>query len=285
MCMSRSPGTSSRTVVTGVALAMWTALAVVAPWQSLAGSRSTAVAVCLSVWGWGLWTLAMIALLVPSSVSLTAVRIITPLAVIASIASTDVVAVFSAVVVAVIVQSSLFCDVMVQGDAYGDELRFSLRTPVPQMAPAVVAWALLVTPLVAGSLGLCSARWLWAAPVTAVGIAALAVIPRRLHRLARRWLVIVPAGVVLHDHVVLGETLMVMRSRVARTSVVDGPDEAADLTGGVMGRRLNIELTDAEKVVLSDITASMLGTTIALHVKEFSCAPRRLDAALSAVRR
>lgn len=283
--MSTSTVLSSRTVIIGVTLAMWLVLALVSPWQTLAESRSTAVGICLNVWGWGSWTVVAVALLVPSSISLTVVRIIVPVAVVASIASTEVVAIFASVVIGVIILSAMFCDVMVQGDAYGDERRFSLRTPVPQMAPAVFAWALLVSSALAGSLGLCTGKWAWAAPVSAIGVAGAAIIPRRLHRLARRWLVIVPAGVVLHDHVVLGETLMVMRSRLANVTVAAGPGEAADLTGGTLGRRLDVELIDADKVVLSDITAKLLGTTVALHVKTFSCAPRRLDAALSAVRR
>lgn len=274
----------SRTVIIGVALVMWIVLALAAPWHVLADSRSTAVAICLGAWGWGLWTVAVIALLVPSSISLTAMRVIVPVSVVASIISTGAAAIFASVVVGVIVSSAVFCDVMVQGDAYGDERRFSLRTPVPQMAPAVVAWVVLVIPTLVGSLGLCARQWTWAVPVTALGLVGVVIIPRRLHRLARRWLVIVPAGVVLHDHVVLGETLMVMRSRLAGVVVADGPDDAADLTGGVLGRRLDIELVEADKVVLSDITASILGTTVALHVKKFACAPRRMDAALSAVR-
>lgn len=285
MCMPTSTVVSSRTVIIGVALAMWILLALVSPWMVLAESRSTPVGVCLNVWGWGSWLVVAVALLVPSSISLTAVRIIVPVSVVASIASTGVVAIFASVVIGVIALSAMFCDVMVQGDAYGDERRFSLRTPVPQMAPAVVAWACLVAPALVGTLGLCAGQWQWAAPVSAIGLVAAVVIPRRLHRLARRWLVIVPAGVVLHDHVVLGETLMVTRSRLANVGVADGPGDAADLTGGVLGRRLDVELVEADKVVLSDITAKLLGTTVALHVKTFSCAPRRLDAALSAVRR
>lgn len=264
---------------------MWSVLAVDAPWHALGESRSTAVAVGLAIWGWTLWTLATIAMLVPSSVSLTAIRIIVPIGIVASIASASPVAVFSSIVVGVVASSAVLADIMVQGDAYGDERRFCLRTPVPQMAPAVVAWALLVGPVIIGSLGLCARQWTWGSPSLAIGTVAVAVIPRRLHRLARRWLVIVPAGVVLHDHVVLGETLMVMRSRITGVNVVAAPDDAADLTGGVVGPRVTITLSEAEKVVLSDITAKLLGTTIALHVTTFAFAPRRRDAALAALRR
>lgn len=283
--MPASISVSSRTVIIGVALAMWIVLALAAPWLTVAESRSAAVGICLTAWGWGLWMVVVVSLLVPSSISLTAVRIIVPLSVAVSVASNEVLAIFCSTVVGVIALSAMFCDLMVQGDAYGDERRFCLRTPVPQMAPAVVAWGVLVSSALAGTLGLCARQWAWAAPVSVVGLVGVSIIPRRLHRLARRWLVIVPAGVVLHDHLVLGETFMVMRSRLANVVIAPGPDDAADLTGGVLGRRLDVELVEADKVVLSDITASLLGTSVALHVRKFSCAPRRLDAALSILRR
>ena len=56
----------------------------------------------------------------------------------------------------------------------------------------------------------------------AMGVAVVvgAVLWRTYHRFALRWLVLVPAGVVVHDPVVLGETLMVraalMKSSIAR---------------------------------------------------------------------
>lgn len=269
----------------GTAIVLWVVLALVAPWHTLGDSRDGPIAVGLATWGWALWMLVMIAMLVPSTISLTVIRIIVPVSVIASITSTSPVAIFASVVIEVLVISAVFVDAMVQGDAYGDEKRFSLRTPVPQMAPVIIAWAALVAPIIIGSLGLCAGQWVWAVPLTAVGIGSVAIVPRRLHRLARRWFVIVPAGVVLHDHLVLGETLMVMHSRVDKVTIADGPDDSADLTGGVLGVRLVMKLRDSEKVVLSDITAKLLGTTIALHVSAFAFAPRRVDAAMSALTR
>jgi hypothetical protein len=96
--------------------------------------------------------------------------------------------------------------------------------------------------------------------------------------------VIVPAGVVVHDHLVLAETMMSMRSKILSISKVAASGEAADFTGGVTGPRIAVQLKEADKVVLSNITAKTLGTVNALHVKAFSFAPRRLDAALAAIR-
>jgi hypothetical protein len=83
---------------------------------------------------------------------------------------------------------------------------------------------------------------------------------------------------------VLAETAMVRRHDIASLSSARAPGDEADLTGGVLGRRLVVSLSVAEKVVLTDITARMLGTVGALHAQAFAVAPRRLDAALAALR-
>ena len=97
-------------------------------------------------------------------------------------------------------------------------------------------------------------------------------------------MVIVPAGIVIHDHLVLAETVMSPRSKIAALAVVSEAGESADFTGGVAGARIAVQLREADKIVLSRITAKILGTTEALHVTTFSVAPRRLQAALAAIK-
>jgi hypothetical protein len=172
---------------------------------------------------------------------------------------------------------------MVQGGAYGDETRFALRTPLPYVVPAVIAWALYTSALIGGSLLLAARQYVIGAVLVAAGILLSRTIPQRLHRLARRWLVLVPVGIVVHDHLVLYETIMAHSEKILSVTRTSEVGEAADLTGGVLGNRLTVALTEADKVVLSAITAKTLGTTEALHVKMFCIAPRRLDAALSAI--
>jgi hypothetical protein len=88
----------------------------------------------------------------------------------------------------------------------------------------------------------------------------------------------------VHDHLVLAETMMSMRSKILSISKVTEAGETADFTGGVAGPRIAVHLKEADKVALSNITAKTLGTVNALHVKAFSFAPRRIDAALAAIR-
>ena len=264
-------------------MAAWVALALSSPWQTIADDASRSVAWVVLAWGWFLWTGVGASLLVPSPISLTNMRTVVPLSVAVSVVASQPLAIFCSVVALIVCASPVFVDAMVQGGAYGDETRFALRTPLPYVVPAIIAWLLYTTSLIGGSLLLAAQQYLVGAILVALGILLSRTIPKRLHRLARRWLVLVPVGIVVHDHLVLRETIMAHSgkiSSVTRTSLVG---EAADLTGGVFGDRITIVLAEADKVVLSAITAKALGTTEALHVKMFCIAPRRLTAALSAI--
>lgn len=281
--MSKHPLLRPERIVVSVVLIAWVVLALSSPWQIIADDASRSVSWVLLTWGWLLWTSVGVSLLVPSPMALTIVRIVIPLSVVVSVVAGQPIAVFCSVVALIVCASPVFVDAMVQGGAYGDEKRFALRTPLPYVVPAVLAWAIYTASLVGGSLLLAAQQYVFGALLLALGILLSRTIPKRLHRLARRWLVLVPVGVVVHDHLVLHETIMAPSAKIM--SVVRAPDvgEAADLTGGTFGDRLTITLTEADKVVMSAITAKTLGTTEALHVKMFCIAPRRLTAALSAI--
>ena len=270
-------------IAVSVVLLAWVVLALSAPWQTIADDASRSVSWVLLTWGWLLWTAVGASLLVPSPMSLTIVRIVVPLSVVVSFVASQPIAVFCSVVALIVCASPVVVDAMVQGGAYGDEKRFALRTPLPYVVPAVLAWAMYTASLVGGSLLLAAEQYVIGAILTALGLFLSRTIPKRLHRLARRWLVLVPVGIVVHDHLVLHETIMSPSAKIM--SVVRATDvgEAADLTGGIFGDRLTVTLTEADKVVMSAITAKTLGTTEALHVKMFCIAPRRLNAALSAI--
>ena len=281
--MAKLTPLSPERIVVSVVLLAWVILALSSPWQIIADDASRSVCWVLLTWGWSLWTSVGASLLVPSPMSLTIVRIVVPLSVVVSVVAGQPLAVFCSVVALIVCASPVFVDAMVQGGAYGDETRFALRTPLPYVVPAIIAWLLYTTSLIGGSLLLAARQYIFGAVLVAIGILLSRTIPRRLHRLARRWLVLVPVGIVVHDHLVLHETIMAHSGKISSVTRTSHVGEAADLTGGVFGDRIAIALVEADKVVLSAITAKALGTTEALHVKMFCIAPRRLTAALSAI--
>ena len=281
--MSTHPLLRPERIVVSVVLLAWVVLALSSPWQTIADDASQSVSWVLLTWSWFLWTGIGVSLLVPSPMSLTIIRIVVPLSVVVSVLAGHPLAVFCSVVALIICASPVFVDAMVQGGAYGEETRFALRTPLPYVVPAVIAWLLYTSTLIGGSLLLATKQYVIGAVLVAIGVLLSRTIPQRLHRLARRWLVLVPVGIVVHDHLVLHETIMEPSAKTLSAARTSDVGEAADLTGGVFGARLTITLTEADKVILSKITAKALGTTEALHVKMFCIAPRRLNAALSAI--
>ena len=212
--MSEHPWFQPQRVLLSVAMVTWVVLALSSPWQTIADDASRSVCWVLLTWGWLLWTSVGASLLVPSPTSLTIVRVVIPLSVVVSVVAGQPLAVFCSVVALIVCASPMFVDVMVQGGAYGDEKRFALRTPLPYVVPAVIAWLLYTAALIGGSLLLAARQYVVGAVLVAIGILLSRTIPQRLHRLARRWLVLVPVGIVVHDHLVLHETIMAPSAKI-----------------------------------------------------------------------
>jgi len=263
----------------------WVVIAGLSPWSTATDQRSLAVTLVVAIQSWTIWIAVTTALLVPSPLSLTVVRCSAPLMLIISIISGSEWAIGACLIVIFSASRPMFCDINAQGSAYGNEVRFTLRTPVGYMAPAVIAWAIFFGSLICGPIFIAARNYAIGVPLTLLAVLLSRTAPRRLHRLARRWLVVVPAGIVVHDNLVLADTTMVRKNHVASIAKVDNAGDTADLSGGVAGPRLAITMTQAEKVVLSPITAKTLKTTEALHILSFSIAPRRLDAALHKIKR
>jgi hypothetical protein len=219
------------------------------------GEHSLAVARTAGGLAWTAWAGVLVAVVLPTTVSLTALRVATPavLAVAgwAALAdeqgATDALAVAGAALALVASFSPLTGDVFVDGSAYGHERRFALRVPPALvLGPIPLAAAGAVAGPIAGPLLLSARQWVAGAVVLAVGVPIAIVSVRALHGLARRWVVLVPAGLVLHDPHALAEAVLFPRRLIGRL----GPAEAVagtdrrDLSQGALGLALELELTE-----------------------------------------
>lgn len=248
--------------------------------------RSRAVQLMGLTVPWAVWGTVLLALLVPTTVSLTALRAGAPTAMVAAAvswaggatATNGIVALASATAAVAVAFSGDVGEVFVQGSAYGHERRLPLRPPGPVLVALPLVWALPVASLTAGLLGLAAGAWAWAAPVTAVGAALAVLAAPRLHRLSRRWLVLVPAGVVVHDHMLLAETAMFQKGELASASLALQGTEAANLTGTALGPVVEVRLRAMSTVVLA---APPRGQTRALHVQSVLLSPTRPGRALA----
>ena len=249
--------------------------------------RPTSASVVAQVGAWAAFAAGLVAVVVPSTVSLTALRMVAPLApVVAVTALADGAGVarglpFLAAGVLAVAVAALgeLGEAFAQASAYGDERRFPLRPPVGFLLAVAVGWVIWAAVLVTGFVLAVHEVWVVGVVLAAVGLAAAWPLGQRCHRLARRWLVVVPAGLVIHDHLVLAETLLVQRARLLRVGLALAGTGAADLTGPSGGHPVEIALRDTVKVVFAPTSRD--GRTRAIHAGAFLVAPSRPGRALA----
>lgn len=269
---------------------LWSAAAVTG-WlaaDAALDGRSAAAGTVAAVALWGLWAVVLVALIVPSTVGLTVVRMAAPLAVVAAVvlwvcgagAVRGGVACAVTLAFAVLVHGADLGQAFAQASAYGDEQRFPLRAPAAMLPPIVVSWLVWATLATAAVVLLAAHQWLVGTLLTLLAGGVTAVLVPRFHQLSRRWLVLVPAGVVLHDHTVLADTAMTTRPNVVAMRLAPADTEAADLTGPAAGHAVEVCLREMATVVLAPTRRTPTGT--ALHVQSFLVAPTRPGRLLAA---
>jgi hypothetical protein len=242
----------------------------------------------VAVTAWAIWAAVLLAALVPSTVSLTAARMMVPLQLItvAVCATAGVTAVWlttaaGASVIALLVWFSGETGVaFAQGSAYGAEQRFPLKPPVPLLIPMLVSW--LVTAAAASSAIVLLANRIWIVGAVLLGIALTTsrFVAPRFHQLARRWLVVVPVGLVVHDPMMLTENALFRSAQLAAVHLAPADTEAADLTGGTAGVVVEIVLHQMDTIVKTGTRDNPTGT--ALHVLSILVSPTRPGKALQA---
>jgi len=184
-------------------------------------------------------------------------------------------------VTSLVALSAEAAEALVQGSAYGREYRLPLRTPAALLLPMLLVWSVWCTVLLVATLELGAGHWFVGVALAALAGALGWLLAKRLHHFSRRWLVVVPAGLVVHDAVTLGETLMVQRGNVVMAHLAPADTQAADLTGPAAGHALEIVLRDMELVVLAASVEEPKGK--ALHVQSILVAPSRPGRALHAL--
>ncbi|MGI8797566.1 MAG: hypothetical protein ACR2IR_13460 [Acidimicrobiia bacterium] len=225
-------------------------------WASLPITAGPAAADALDGWStgpqivaavllWSAWGVVLTGVLTPRPVALTAVRVAAPgffvLAVVAGIFgdAAGVTAVAAIVVTGAAVVLAVTPGVAMaaaNGVAYGDERRFPLKTPrVLLLGPLPPAPLLVGAGIAAGPLLVAADRPVVGALALVVGIPVAALMVRALHGLSRRWVVLVPAGLVVVDPLTLPDPVLFLREHIASLRAAD-PGEP--LHAGVVDLRL-----------------------------------------------
>jgi hypothetical protein len=124
-------------------------------------------------------------------------------------------AVVTSLVAAAFTLSSAVSCAAANAAAYGDEVRYPLRTPPSLfLGPVPLAVALIGLGVAAGPLLLADGRVVAGIAAVVIGLPLAFVVARSLHSLARRWLVLVPAGVVVADPLTLADPVLMRRENI-----------------------------------------------------------------------
>jgi len=270
------------------ARAAWLAVALAggAAIDAAVSDRSDAVRWTATVGGWVIWGVGAAALMIAAVRSLTAIRLLAPLALAATLAAglggATAVQLTALGVPAFITVAAVFTAefgrTFVQASAYGDEQRLLLRAPVAAGTAAIVMWMIWAAVLLTGPLLLAARSWIAGGVLASVALAMTALVTPSWHRLSRRWLVFVPAGLVLHDPVVLHDTVMLRTNQVRSIRLAPADTQAADLTGPASGFALEVTATERITAVFAATPQERNGR--AIHLNAFLVCPSRPGRAL-----
>jgi hypothetical protein len=206
---------------------------------------------------WAVWAAILLATLVPRPIGLTALRTAAPAALVAAIAAafgghvSPLALGWTAVTAAVALAPETSIP-FVNGAAYPNERRYPLRVPGPLLLGLLpLSWALVVAGVVAGPLLLAARQWVVGGVALVAGGAAAFFLSRSLHLLSRRWVVFVPAGLVLHDPMSLTDPVLFLKNTVEALRPAPADTDSLDLTQRAPGLALELLLKEKVAMVLA----------------------------------
>lgn len=228
------------------------------------GTAASAIQITAGVMLWAAWFVGFVALLAPSTMSLTVYRVLAPVPLVAlstvliggsgvSAGQATVAAMASAAALG-LAFLPVTGDEMVNGSAYGPERRLALRPPASLLlGPIVLAWVLMVSASIAGPLLLAHQQWWLGILVTAAAGFLVYRGSKSLHQLARRWIVFTPAGFVIHDYFVLAESILLRRQDILALGPAPAePKGTIDLSAGAIGLALQVEAKEPLNIAVRD---------------------------------
>ena len=245
-------GRRSESFTTGIMRVIWLCLPLLCG-PSLADSFNdfefllrTTVSISL----WAIWALILLATLIATPVSLAAIRIGAPASAVLNLWSalenngslSGVVGLAAATVAASIALSAPLGDRFSDGASYGDERRFLLRAPGPVLLLfGPLAWLTSLAGLTVGPILLLNKNFLFGSLISLCGIPLAAIASNAIYQLGKRWIVLVPAGILLHDHLSVGDPTLIPRNQLANLSPAKVGTNALDLSQNSFGLSLEIK--------------------------------------------
>jgi len=239
-------------VTTGIMRVIWISLPLLCG-PSLADSFNdfklllrTTVSISL----WTFWVLILLSTLIATPISLAIIRIGAPAAAALSLWSaletsgsvSGIIGLAASAITACVALSAPLGDKFSDGASYGDERRFLLRAPGPVLLLlGPLAWLTSVAGLTVGPILLLNKNFLFGSLISLCGFPLAALASNAIYQLGKRWLVLVPAGILLHDHLSVGDPTLIPRNQLANFSPAKVETNALDLSQNSFGLSLEIQ--------------------------------------------
>lgn len=200
---------------------------------------------------WGGWAAVAIA----TCVALPALLVVVRIGVAAGVGVTAAArtpGVVVAIIAAAIAARPEASEWFVNGPAYANERRYPLRAPGALVAgPLWIAAALIVVGPAEGVVLIAGKHFVLGVPILLIGAALAYFSARSLLVLTRRWVVFVPAGLVLHDPLALSDTVLFERAVIESLRAAPADTDSLDLTQAALGLALELVLTEKVPMALN----------------------------------
>jgi hypothetical protein len=246
---------------------LWVAVALLVlvnqPLTEAVDAQSGALAIAITVTTWAVWLVGLFAIAIAAPICLTAWRLIAPLNVAAAvwiITAVDtyewsVIALVTCLALAsVVVTSGEFAQRAINGMAFKNEQRFLLRAPGAfALAPLPLMCAITSISSVGAILTVADQRWLLGAISGTIALFSLSVALKVIHTFSERWAVVVPAGLVIRDPLVLNDTVLAPFADITSFGPAPLGSDALDLTENALGLALQLQLSNSTFVAKRDL--------------------------------
>lgn len=207
---------------------------------------SRAPGIVAAVLLWIAWFAGLVALLAPRPWGFTILRVVAPAAVALAVASawsspwyTSTLAIISALVALIFALSSAVAHACAASTAYGPEQRFPLRVPIALLAgPLPVSVVAVAAGIACGPLLIANGSIVVGIGALVAGALIVGVLARSLTAVDRRWIVLVPAGLVVVDPLTFPEPVLLPREHIAsirRSPVETLADDSREIRAGGPG--------------------------------------------------
>jgi len=171
----------------------------------------------------------------------------------------------------------------VNGSSYGDEVRIPLKPPGAMLlGPIPISSSGIVVTLISTPVLLADKQWLAGCLIAGFGGVCSFVAFRSLHALTQRWLVFVPAGVVIHDPLLLGDPFLVKRNGIRSIHLALVGSDAEDLTMSSLGHAIEVELHQEAEIA---VRKGPKAEPILLNVISFTVSASLLSSVFSEAQR